>query len=130
MRAHFVEVTPPSLDCRSRRPDDATHRLRMRELAAARRLYREGGLAVRKRGGRKRALGVPAPIALPAALDHPWSMDFVSDSFSDGRRFRMLAVVDDFTRECLALVADTSFSDAWVAGELDAAIVRRGRALT
>jgi len=95
-----------------------------------RRLYREEGLAVRKRGGRKRALGVRAPIALPSAPNMRWSLDFVSDSFTDGRRFRVLAVVDDFTRECLALVADTSLSGARVARELDAMIARRGRPRT
>lgn len=91
-----------------------------------RRLYREEGLAVRKRGGRKRALGVRAPIALPSAPNMRWSLDFVSDSFTDGRRFRVLAVVDDFTRECLALVADTSLSGARVARELDGVIAQRG----
>ena len=53
--------------------------------------------------------------------------DFVSDSFTDGRRFRILAVVDDFTRENLALIPDTSLSGARVARELDALIERRGR---
>ena len=93
-----------------------------------RRLYREEGLQVRKRGGRKRALGMRAPIALPSRPNERWSLDFVSDSFTDGRRFRILAIVDDFTRECLALVADTSLSGARVARELDAVIARRGRA--
>ncbi len=90
-----------------------------------RRLYREEGLQVRKRNGRKRALGVRAPLTLPARPNERWSLDFVSDSFTDGRRFRILAVVDDCTRECLVLVADTSLSGARVARELDAAIARR-----
>jgi putative transposase len=51
----------------------------------------------------------------------------VSDALVDGRRFRILAVVDDFTRECLALVADTSLSGVRVARELDAVIALRGR---
>lgn len=55
-----------------------------------------------------------------------WSLDFVSDSFTDGRRFRVLAVDDDFTRECPALVADTSLSGMRVARELEAVTVRRG----
>ncbi len=54
-------------------------------------------------------------------------MDFVSDSFTDGRRFRILAVVDDFTRECLALVPDTSISGHRVARELDRILVGRGK---
>ena len=92
-----------------------------------RRLYREEKLQVRKRGGRKRALGMRAPIALPGGPNERWSLDFVSDAFTDGRRFRILAIVDDFTRESLALIPDTSLSGARVARELDALIARRGR---
>ncbi len=90
-----------------------------------RRLYREEGLAVRKRGGRKRALGMRAPLGLPSCPNERWSLDFVSDCLTGGRRFRILAIVDDCTRECLALVADTSLSGARVARELDALITRR-----
>ena len=64
------------------------------------RLYREEKLTVRKRGGRKRALGTRRPLALPSRPNECWSLDFVSDAFTDGRRFRVLAVVDDFTRQC------------------------------
>ena len=99
-------------------------------LKRFRRLYRDEGLQVRKRGGRKRAMGLRAPIALPSGPNERWSLDFVSDSFTDGRRFRILAIVDDFTRECLALVADTSLSGARVARELDAVIARRGKPTT
>jgi putative transposase len=81
---------------------------------------------VRRRGGRKRALGTRAPIALPEAPNQRWSLDFVSDTLTDGRRFRVLCVVDDFTRECLALVADTSLSGRRVVRELDAIAARRG----
>ncbi len=79
------------------------------------RIYREERLVVRKRGGRKRALGTRAPAAVPQGRNQRWSLDFVSDTFADGRRFRMLAIVDDFTRQCLALVADTSLSGHRVA---------------
>lgn len=48
-----------------------------------------------------------APITLPDAVNHRWSLDFMSDALSDGRRFRMLCVVDDFSRECLPLVGGT-----------------------
>jgi putative transposase len=58
-----------------------------------------------------------------------WSLDFVSDVLADGRRFRVLVVVDDFTRECLALVADTSLSGRRVARELDRIVAYRGRPL-
>jgi putative transposase len=84
---------------------------------------------VRRRGGRKRALGTRAPMALPQAPNQRWSLDFVSDALADGRRFRILAVVDDFSRECLALVADTSLPGARVARELDALIIHRARPL-
>ena len=91
-----------------------------------RRLYREEKLQVRKRGGHKRALGTRRLMVLPSRVNERWSLDFVSDAFTDGRRFRVLAVIDDYSRECLALVADTSLSGGRVARELDAIIARRG----
>ena len=96
-------------------------------LKKLRRLYREEKLQVRRRGGRKRALGTRRPMLLPDAPNIRWSLDFVSDALTDGRRFRVLAVVDDYSRECLALVADTSLSGHRVVRELDAVIARRGR---
>lgn len=145
-----LSIDRSTIRYRSRRPDDAGVRQRIRELAAIRRrfgyrrlhfllckeglhmnqkrfrrLYREEGLAVRKRGGRKRALGVRAPLGLPSCPNERWSLDFVSDCLTGGRRFRILAIVDDCTRECLALVADTSLSGHRVARELDAVITRR-----
>ena len=68
---------------------------------------------------------VPAPI--PQGPNQRWSLDFVSDVFAHGRRFRVLGVIDDFTAECLALVADTSLSGLRVARELDAIVARRKR---
>jgi putative transposase len=91
------------------------------------RLYREERLTVRRRGGRKRAVGTRRPIPTPLAANQRWSLDFVCDQLTDARRFRILAVVDDCTRECLALVADTSISGRRVARELDDIIRRRGR---
>ena len=91
-----------------------------------RRLYAEERLQVRRRGGRKRALGTRAPMALPQGPNQRWSLDFAADTLTDGRRFRILVVVDDFTRECLGLVADTSLSGARVARELTAIIACRG----
>jgi putative transposase len=136
---------------RHRRADDAAIRDRLRELAAERRrfgyrrlkllldrekmrmnhkklrrLYAEERLQVRRRGGRKRALGTRAPMTLPQGPNQRWSLDFVADTMTDGRRFRILVVVDDFTRECLCLAADTSLSGKRVARELDATIARRG----
>jgi putative transposase len=136
----------------SHHPDDGAVRARLRELAAIRRrfgyrrlhillaregitmnhkkfrrLYREERLQVRRRGGRKRAVGTRAPMAIPQGANQRWSLDFLSDALADGRRFRILAIVDDFTRECLALVADTSLPGLRVARELDAVIPHRCR---
>lgn len=138
-----------------RRSDDGDLRSRLREIAAERRrlgyrrlgimlaregivmnhkkllrLYREEKLLVRRRRGRKRAMGTRAPMALPQGSNQRWSLDFVSDTLICGRRIRILAVVDDFTRECLALVVDTSLSGTRVARELDAIIAIRGKPLT
>ena len=117
----------------STRPDDAPLREAMKAVAAERRrfgyrrihvmldrqgivmnqkklwrLYREKKLQVRRRGGRKRALGARRPMLVPDRANARWSLDFVSDTVTDGRRFRVLAVLDDYTRECLALVADST----------------------
>lgn len=148
----ILEADRSSVRYRSRQPDDPTLRGRIRELACEcrrfgyrrlqillereghrmnhkkfRRLYREEKLQVKRRGGRKRALGTRRPLDLPSGPNQRWSLDFVSDAFTDGRRFRILAVVDDFSRECLALVPDTSLSGRRVARELDAIIARRGK---
>jgi putative transposase len=137
---------------RSRRPPDTELRERLRGLAAERRrfgyrrlfvllrregersgknriyrLYREEGLTVRKRRARRRAIGTRAPILVQAKANARWSLDFVHDQFAGGRRFRVLNVVDDVTRECLAAIPDTSISGRRVARELSALIARRGR---
>jgi transposase InsO family protein len=90
------------------------------------RIYKEERLTVRKRGGRKRALGTRAPMAIPQDPNQRWSLDFVSDALVDGRRFRILCVIDDFSRECLATVVDNSLSGERVARELDVIAERRG----
>ena len=140
----LIGLAPKVYRYRTRRSDDGALRARLRTLALTRRrfgywrlylvlrregvlvnhkkvyrLYREENLAVRKRGERKRALGTRGPLSVPAGRNQRWSLDFVSDALRDGRRFRVLAIVDDFTRECLALVADTSLSGGRVARELD-----------
>ncbi len=91
------------------------------------RLYREEKVTVRKRGGRKRAISTRATMLIPTAANDRWSLDFVSDHLTAGRRFRILTVVDDFTRECLALVADTVPFGVRVACELDRIIEARGK---
>ena len=82
---------------------------------------------MRKRKGRKRAIGVRAPILVEARPNARWSLDFVHDQMANGRRFRILNVVDDVTHECLAAIPDTSISGHRVARELTALIERRGR---
>jgi putative transposase len=137
---------------RSCRPDDAALRGRLRALAQERRrfgyrrlfvllrregetaglnrvyrLYREEGLSVRKRQARRRAVGTRAPILVEAKANARWSLDFVHDQFANGRRFRILNIVDDVTRECLAAIPDTSISGQRVARELTALIGLRGK---
>ena len=65
---------------------------------------------MRRRGGRKRALGTRAPMTIPLRPNQLWSLDLVSDAFACGRRFRIFAVVDDYSRECVRFIADTSIS--------------------
>jgi putative transposase len=91
------------------------------------RLYRAEKLMVRQRRGRQRALGTRPPRRLPNTLNERWSLDFVSDTLSAGRRFRMLCIVDDFSRECLATVVDTSLSGIRVVRELEQLIRVRGK---
>ena len=91
------------------------------------RLYRQEKLSVRKRGGRKRAIGTRSPMLVPIRPNERWSLDFVSDQLTDGRRFRVLTVVDDCTRECLALVVDTSISGQRLARELNRLVISRGK---
>lgn len=90
------------------------------------RIYRELGLKVLKRGGRKRALGqrvVPIPLI---RKNQEWSLDFVHDATADGRRIRLLTIVDDFTRENLAIVVETSLNGKRVRDELEKVIEIRG----
>jgi putative transposase len=147
----LVGLNRSSLNYRRRRPDDSSIRERLRELAGERRrfgyrrlgwllareghvmnrkklyrIYREEKLMVRRRGRRKRAIGTRTPLALPDAINRRWSLDFVADALGDGRRFRILCVVDDFSRECLACVVDTSIGGVRVVRELERLVIERG----
>ena len=73
---------------------------------------------MRKRKARRRAVGTRTPILVEAKVNARWSLDFVQDQFALGRRFRILNIVDDVTRECLAAIPDTSISGKRVAREL------------
>jgi transposase InsO family protein len=137
---------------RSKRPPETELRARLRDLANQRRrfgyrrlfillreqgepsgvnriyrLYREEGLTVRKRKARRRAVGTRTPILVEAKVNARWSLDFVHDQFALGRRFRILNIVDDVTRECLAAIPDTSISGRRVARELTALMNARGK---
>ena len=119
----LVGIDPRVYRYRSRRSDDIALRTRLRELSSQRRrfgyrrlhillqregfdvnwkklyrIYKEERLTVRKRGGRKRALGTRAPMTIPQGPNQRWSLDFVSDSLACDRRFRILCVIDDFSR--------------------------------
>ncbi len=139
----------------SRRPDDPRLRERLVTLARERRrfgyrrlliflrregfvvnhkrlfrIYREERLMVRKRGGRKRALGTRTPMPVPALPHDLWVLDFVSDQLDSGRRFRILAIYDVCTRQCLVAIADFSLSGKRVARELDLLIAAHGKPKT
>ena len=91
------------------------------------RLYRLEGLQVRKRR-RKRCAGVPrVPLPAPTAANQVWPMDFMADALSSGRKLRTLNVVDDYTRECLAIEVDTSLPGARVVRVLERLGRERGR---
>lgn len=90
------------------------------------RVYREANLQIRKRVRRRVALGRGNPAAAVTAMNERWSLDFVHDSLESGRRIRTLNIVDDFTRECLAIEVDTSLSGVRVARVLDAIGNARG----
>ncbi|MGY3488112.1 putative transposase [Bradyrhizobium sp. USDA 4011] len=136
----------------SSRPADAALRGRLRDLANERRrfgyrrlfvllrregepsginriyrLYREEGLTVRKPRARRKAVGTRAPILIEARPNARWSLDFVHDQFANGRRFRILNIVDDVTKECLGAIPETSISGRRVARELTAIVERRGK---
>jgi putative transposase len=140
-----------TLRYQGRRANDDAVRKRLRELAAHRRrfgyrrlgwllaresqamnqkkvyrLYREERLMLRCRGGRKRALGSRTPMMIPGGVNQRWSLDFVADTLSDGRRFRILCIVDDFSRECLTTVVDTSLGGVRVVRELEVVVNQRG----
>lgn len=91
------------------------------------RLYREERLAVRRKRRKRVAQTQRRPHTLPLRADDRWSMDFVADSLAPGRCFRTLNIVDDFTRECLAIEVDTALSGQRVTRVLDRLLETRGK---
>jgi len=133
-----------------RRPDPTALVARLRELAAVKlryryrrlhvllrregfavnrkrvqRLYREAGLTVRRRKRKRIGPVERHPLPKPVAANISWSMDFVSDGLADGRRVRCLTIVDDCTRECLAIEVDTSLTGKRVVAVLERLIEQR-----
>ena len=90
------------------------------------RIYREEGLALRRKRRRKGAADARAVIPAPERPNQKWSMDFVADSTVTGRRFRALAIVDDYSRECPAIEVDTSLGGRRVVGVLERLAEIRG----
>jgi len=147
----LIRMSRSSYRYTSRRPADDEVRKRLRALAAKRprwgyrrlrillqregiemnhkrlyRLYTEEGLKVRRKR-RKRIAGLPRnPVPRPDRPNRRWSLDFMSDTLLDGRCFRTLNVVDDFTRECLAIEVDTSIPGRRVVRVLERLVAERG----
>jgi len=90
------------------------------------RIYREAGLAVRRRKRKRIGPVERKPLPKPLAANLSWSMDFVSDGLADGRRLRCLNIVDDCTRECLAIEVDTSITGTRVKAVMDRLADTRG----
>jgi putative transposase len=90
------------------------------------RLYREEGLALRRKRCRKGSAGARVVMPSPQRTNEHWSMDFVTDSIVTGRRFRTLAIVDDYSRECPTIEVDTSLGGRRVVGVLEKLAEIRG----
>jgi len=105
------------------------HRLRNRGLPwnhkRVRRVYRQMKLNIRRRAKKRLPERVKQPLAIPSGPNQTWSIDFMSDALTDGRKFRLLNVLDDFNRESLAVEVDTSLPSLRVLRVLDRIIGER-----
>lgn len=90
------------------------------------RLYRSMGLKVLKRGGRKRALGLRKPESVVTRLNQRWALDFLQDALWDGRRIRLMPVIDVFSRKCLGIIVDSSLNSGRVVKTLETLIEEYG----
>ena len=146
----LMELYRATCRYQKRRSEDQPLRVRLRELAEERRrfgyrrlqvlleregwqvnhkrvyrLYVEGKLSLRRKRGRKRStVRQPQPAAV--AANQVWSVDFMSDALSSGRRFRTLNIVEDYTRECLEIEVDTSLAGVRMVRVLEELKRRRG----
>jgi putative transposase len=150
----LIDAPRATVRYRARRLDATPLRERLRALAAERpragyrmlcrwlrregwqvnhkrvhRLYRLDGLAVRRRR-RKRVAVHRVPLIVPTACNVRWSMDFMRDTLASGRPFRTFNVVDDVSRECLAIEIDHSLPGPRITRVLDAIVARRGQPQT
>jgi putative transposase len=91
------------------------------------RIYRELELNMRIKPNKRLKREVPAPLAVPEASNGCWSMDFMHDQLSDGRKCRLFNVIDDFNREGLAIDADISLPAERVIRSLEQIIEWRGK---
>ncbi len=92
-----------------------------------RRVYREMKLNIRRRAKKRLPERVKQPLVIPTAPNQTWSIDFMSDSLVDGRRFRLLNIMDDFNRESLAIEVDTSLPSLRVKRALEKLIAQRSK---
>jgi putative transposase len=147
----LVQLNRSTSYYRDRKRDDAGLRMRIRELAQSRprfgylrihillrregwivnrkrvhRIYTQEGLQLRIKQRKKRAAILRTALMRATAGNQQWSMDFVADALLDGRRFRILTIVDQFTRECPVLEPDTSLSGSKVVGVLERLGRQRG----
>ena len=90
------------------------------------RLYREEGLSLRRKKSRKRISHLRVVMDRPERINQHWSMDFVSDSLFNGRRFRVLTVVDDLSKECPVLEVDHSITGKRVTRVLERIALTKG----
>jgi putative transposase len=146
----LMELNRATCRYRRQRGEDQPLRVRLRELAEVRRrfgyrrlqvllqregwqvnhkriyrLYVEEKLSLRRKRGRKRST-VRQPLPEARTANQVWSVDFMTDALSSGRRFRVLNIVDDYTRECLAIEVDTSLGGVRVVRVLEELKQRRG----
>lgn len=105
------------------------YRLRNRDITwnhkRVRRVYRMLGLNIRRRAKKRLPERVKQPLVVPSAANQTWSVDFMSDSLVDGRKFRLLNVIDDYNRESLAMEADTSLPSLRVIRVLEKLVKQR-----
>jgi putative transposase len=151
----LVGISRSLYEYRSRRPDGSKLCERIAELAGEKRrygyrrihvllrregwrvnrkrtyrLYREAGLAVRRRKRKRIGSFERRPLPKPSTVNRSWSMDFVADGLIGGRKLRCLTIVDDYSRECVALEVDTSINGRRVATVLDRLADLRGLPLS